>query len=178
MIRKWCAPALQPLLPSCARQHPSRRCARAQIRDFVADKLNFVGQMRVRTALELSKGFAAIRAARGGLKMPVYAHHGTADEITSPKVQTPLTAATAGAAIVHVARRLMGYPRNPCNQPKDGQDQRCRPLGEQLVKLSSLRVCRRRRRSSWQPSLQPTKRSSRLTGAGTSCSWVQAANST
>ena len=61
-----------------------------QIDDFKADDLNFVGQMRVRTAVELAKGFVAIKEARSGFTMPVYAHHGTADIITSPAVSHAL----------------------------------------------------------------------------------------
>ena len=59
-----------------------------QVQDFMEDPLTFKGSLRVRTATELVRGFADIRQHRHGLRMPVYAQHGTGDAITSCKVRS------------------------------------------------------------------------------------------
>ncbi len=59
-----------------------RTCA-AQVADFAADPLNFVGNVRAKTANELLKGFREVQARQGELALPLLALHGTADHITS-----------------------------------------------------------------------------------------------
>jgi len=59
-----------------------RPCA-AQVADFAADPLNFVGNVRAKTANELLKGFREVQARQGELALPLLALHGTADHITS-----------------------------------------------------------------------------------------------
>ena len=44
--------------------------------------------VRARTAAETLTGFAMARRLRTQLQLPVYAHHGTADKVTSLKVSS------------------------------------------------------------------------------------------
>jgi len=53
------------------------------VADFAADPLNFVGNVRAKTANELLKGFREVQARQGELALPLLALHGTADHITS-----------------------------------------------------------------------------------------------
>ena len=96
-LLSWLIPRAQivPAIPLSSLSHDP-----AVISDFTQDPLNFHGVMRARTAVELARGFVAIRKARHNLKMPVYAHHGTADAITSPKVR-PAGQGSACAYALH-----------------------------------------------------------------------------
>ena len=53
-----------------------------QVQHFAQDPLNFVGDVRARTANELLKGFRDIQRKEKLLKLPILAMHGTADKIT------------------------------------------------------------------------------------------------
>ena len=61
--------------------------------DFAADPLNFVGNVRAKTANELLKGFREVQQRQTELTLPLLALHGTQDHITS-------------------------YPVRPCAQPR------------------------------------------------------------
>lgn len=49
----------------------------------MADPLNFKGKVRARTAAETLRGFAEAGQKAHMLHLPVFAHHGTADRVTS-----------------------------------------------------------------------------------------------
>ena len=53
-----------------------------QVQHFAQDPLNFVGDVRARTANELLKGFRDVQHKEKLLKLPILAMHGTADKIT------------------------------------------------------------------------------------------------
>ena len=55
----------------------------AQVADFAADPLNFVGNVRAKTANELLKGFREVQQRQAELAVPLLALHGTDDHITS-----------------------------------------------------------------------------------------------
>ena len=57
------------------------------VRSFKEDPYNFVGPVRARTGNELLKGFRDLQAKEHELGLPVYAHHGNADKITSLPVR-------------------------------------------------------------------------------------------
>ena len=67
----------------------------AQVQGFADDPLTFKGNLRVRTATELVRGFVDIRQHRSQLRMPVFAQHGTADKITSCKAPPACISASA-----------------------------------------------------------------------------------
>lgn len=60
----------------------------AQVREFVADPLCFVGNVRARTANEFLKGFRDVQRREAELVLPILAMHGTADKITSCLVRS------------------------------------------------------------------------------------------
>ena len=64
--------------------------------EFAADPLNFVGNVRAKTANELLKGFREVQQRQAELKLPLLALHGTQDHITSypvcPCAQPPTQA--------------------------------------------------------------------------------------
>ncbi|CAL5220245.1 g2225 [Coccomyxa viridis] len=53
------------------------------VQHFAQDPLNFVGDLRARTANEILKGFRDIQKKEKLLRLPILAIHGTADKITS-----------------------------------------------------------------------------------------------
>ncbi|KAK9826121.1 hypothetical protein WJX81_005243 [Elliptochloris bilobata] len=55
----------------------------AVVADFAADPLNFVGNVRAKTANELLKGFREVQQRQAELRVPLLALHGTHDHITS-----------------------------------------------------------------------------------------------
>ena len=57
------------------------------VRSFKKDPYNFVGPVRARTGNELLKGFRDLQAQEHELGLPIYAHHGNADKITSLPVR-------------------------------------------------------------------------------------------
>ena len=57
------------------------------VRSFKEDPYNFVGPVRARTGNELLKGFRDLQAKEHELGLPIYAHHGNADKITSLPVR-------------------------------------------------------------------------------------------
>lgn len=59
----------------------------AQVADFAADPLNFVGNVRAKTANELLKGFREVQQRQTELALPLLALHGTQDHITSYPVR-------------------------------------------------------------------------------------------
>ena len=71
----------------------------AQVADFAADPLNFVGNVRAKTANEILKGFREVQRRQTELRLPLLALHGTADHITSyparPSSLSPLKAVKA-----------------------------------------------------------------------------------
>ncbi len=58
-------------------------CGCTQVKHFAEDPLNFVGDLRARTANEILKGFRDVQRKEALLKIPILAIHGTADKITS-----------------------------------------------------------------------------------------------
>jgi hypothetical protein len=58
-----------------------------QVRHFAEDPLNFVGDVRARTANEILKGFRDVQRKEALLTLPILAIHGTADKITSYTVR-------------------------------------------------------------------------------------------
>jgi alpha-beta hydrolase superfamily lysophospholipase len=69
-----------------------------KVAEYLADPLNQPGNLPVMTGLEISKGFAQVTAAAPRLALPVYAHHGDADRVTSlPALRRFLAARPAGA---------------------------------------------------------------------------------
>ncbi len=54
-----------------------------QVEHFAQDPLNFVGDVRARTANEILKGFRDVQRKEKLLRLPILAIHGTADKITS-----------------------------------------------------------------------------------------------
>ena len=59
--------------------------------DFAADPLNFVGNVRAKTANELLKGFREVQQRQTELTLPLLALHGTQDHITSYPVRPACT---------------------------------------------------------------------------------------
>lgn len=59
-----------------------------QVQHFADDPLNFVGDVRARTANEILKGFRDVQHKEGALALPILAIHGTADKITSYTVRS------------------------------------------------------------------------------------------
>ena len=57
------------------------------VRSFKEDSYNFVGPVRARTGHELLKGFRDLQAKEHELGLPIFAHHGNADKITSLSVR-------------------------------------------------------------------------------------------
>ncbi|KAK9829537.1 hypothetical protein WJX72_006371 [[Myrmecia] bisecta] len=53
------------------------------VRDFVEDPLNYPGDVRCKTANEILKAFREAQRKEHLLTLPIYAHHGTADLVTS-----------------------------------------------------------------------------------------------
>jgi acylglycerol lipase len=69
-----------------------------KVAEYLADPLNQPGNLPVMTGLQISKGFAQVAAAAPRLALPVYAHHGDADRVTSlPALRRFLAARPAGA---------------------------------------------------------------------------------
>ena len=58
-------------------------CVWLQVADFIADPLTFKGKVRARTAAETLKAFTHARRLRSQLRLPVFAHHGDHDAVTS-----------------------------------------------------------------------------------------------
>jgi hypothetical protein len=54
-----------------------------QVNRFADDALNFVGNVRARTANEIMRGFRDVQRKEAQLTLPILAMHGTADKITS-----------------------------------------------------------------------------------------------
>lgn len=54
-----------------------------RVKEYVEDPLNTVGPVAVRTANESLQAFRALAKRRGEVTLPLYAHHGTADKVTS-----------------------------------------------------------------------------------------------
>lgn len=54
-----------------------------QIDSMVQDPFNFLGPVRVRTALSLLNGFRGMQRDQGRISLPIYAHHGTKDKLAS-----------------------------------------------------------------------------------------------
>ena len=65
----------------------SIRYSAMQVADFAADPLNFVGNVRAKTANELLKGFREVQQRQTELQLPLLALHGTQDHITSYPVR-------------------------------------------------------------------------------------------
>ncbi|CAK0782822.1 hypothetical protein CVIRNUC_006017 [Coccomyxa viridis] len=62
---------------------------------FAQDPLNFVGDLRARTANEILKGFKDVQHKEKQLRLPILAIHGTADKITSITAVKRLLASAA-----------------------------------------------------------------------------------
>ena len=54
-----------------------------QIETMVKDPFNFMGPVRVRTALSLLNGFKGMQREQARISLPIYAHHGTKDKLAS-----------------------------------------------------------------------------------------------
>ena len=54
-----------------------------QIDTMVQDPFNFLGPVRVRTALSLLNGFKGMQHNQACISLPIYAHHGTKDKLAS-----------------------------------------------------------------------------------------------
>ena len=54
-----------------------------KVKEYVEDPLNDVGSVAARTANETLKAFRELGKRRSELKVPLYAHHGTDDKVTS-----------------------------------------------------------------------------------------------
>ncbi|CAL8470596.1 g10138 [Coccomyxa elongata] len=65
------------------------------VKHFAEDPLNFVGDVRARTANEILKGFRDVQRKEALLRVPILAIHGTADKITSYTAVKRLLAAAA-----------------------------------------------------------------------------------
>ena len=66
-----------------------------QVAHFAQDPLNFVGDLRARTANEILKGFKDVQHKEKQLRLPILAIHGTADKITSITAVKRLLASAA-----------------------------------------------------------------------------------
>lgn len=55
----------------------------ARVKEYVEDPLNTVGPVAVRTGNETLKAFRQLKERRREVSLPVYAHHGTQDKVTS-----------------------------------------------------------------------------------------------
>jgi acylglycerol lipase len=55
----------------------------ARVKEYVDDPLNAAGALPARTGNESLKAFRALAARHAEFALPVYAHHGTQDRITS-----------------------------------------------------------------------------------------------
>lgn len=69
----------------------------AVVKDYIEDKLNFVGKLRTRTSNELLKGFRDLTGKRRDLSIPVFAVHGDSDRCTSRKAVELLVAECSSA---------------------------------------------------------------------------------
>ncbi len=71
---------------------PGRTCPHVldvlQIESMVQDPFNFLGPVRVRTALSLLNGFKGMQRSQHRISLPIYAHHGTKDKLASLPVST------------------------------------------------------------------------------------------
>lgn len=54
-----------------------------KVKEYVEDPLNSVGSLATRTAHESLKAFDQLGQKTGEITLPLYAHHGTADKVTS-----------------------------------------------------------------------------------------------
>lgn len=76
---------------------------------FAEDPLNFVGDVRARTANEILKGFRDVQRKEPLLKVPILAIHGTADKITSYTVRVlgkPLRCLRCAPLVEHSSRTM------------------------------------------------------------------------
>lgn len=79
-----------------------------QVNRFADDVLNFVGNVRARTANEIMRGFRDVQRKEAALTLPILAMHGTADKITSYTVRGPAQLSRGGQFSSPVAIVLSG----------------------------------------------------------------------
>ena len=70
-----------------------------QVDAFIQDPLTFKGKVRVCTAAATLQAFAVARAKRHLLQLPVFAHHGTMDKVTSLPVRLNTVLAEAASTL-------------------------------------------------------------------------------
>jgi alpha-beta hydrolase superfamily lysophospholipase len=56
-----------------------------EIKKYVEDPLNFVGDVRVRSARQFQAGMHALKSKYSTFTLPIYGHHGSCDRCTSMK---------------------------------------------------------------------------------------------
>lgn len=69
----------------------------ARVKEYVEDPLNTVGPVAVRTANESLRAFRALAKRHGEVTLPLYAHHGTSDRVTSFPATQAFVVAVASA---------------------------------------------------------------------------------
>ncbi|KAK9806587.1 hypothetical protein WJX73_005106 [Symbiochloris irregularis] len=100
------------------------------IQDFMEDPLTLKGKVRVRTAAQILQAFSEAKEQRSRLRLPVFAHHGDGDKITSlPAMREFMAAIPSHNKTLKVVRGgahelLMG----------EGFEEHARPISDWILK--------------------------------------------
>lgn len=86
--QSWCSQASKASIQTCA-----------QIQLMETDPYNILGNLRARTANEILKAFKHVKRRETALALPIYAHHGTKDNLADIKVRR-----------AHISEVFIGLP--------------------------------------------------------------------